>query len=380
LATAQEAVTYAKSKYRPQVSFNGIAKIGLSGATNGLGLLGLPASPFWKNLADAFNVNQDIFDFGRTKHALAVARANEEAAGHNVTEVEIRTAERAKVAFLRVLNAERFVQVSEEDLRERQQIERKSSEFHEVGLSSKLELDLASVAVRSAELSLAQRRDDEQANWAELFTALGQPEGQQYQLVEPSVQLSPPRDLATDISQALVNRPDLQSADARIQAQEEQIKYARSLRRPYLGAVFTGGYSRFPALTLGNQTATGVGLYAPIYTGGGLEAQIEAERHNLEAIRAQYASEKLAIRNEVSRNHAELLKTLESVQANQSIARYAEEALRLARTRYEVQLTSFVELISAEDATEQARANYAEALYGYQIARARLDASVGIQP
>jgi outer membrane protein len=272
------------------------------------------------------------------------------------------------------------VQVGEEDLRERQQIERKSSEFHEVGLSSKLELDLASVAVRSAELSLAQRRDDEQANWAELFTALGQPEGQQYQLVEPSVQLCPPRDLATDISQAVVNRPDLQSADARIQAQEEQIKYARSLRRPYLGAVFTGGYARFPALTLGNQTATGVGLYAPIYTGGGLEAQIEAERHNLEAIRAQYASEKLAIRNEVSRNHAELLKTLESVQANQSIARYAEEALRLARTRYEVQLTSFVELISAEDATEQARANYAEALYGYQIARARLDASVGIQP
>jgi len=76
----------------------------------------------------------------------------------------------------------------------------------------------------------------------------------------------------------------------------------------------------------------------------------------------------------------DLLKSLDSAQGNQRIAVYAEEALRLARTRYEAQLTSFVELITAEAATEHARADYAQALHDYQIAKAHLDAVMGLPP
>jgi len=80
VAAARALEGVARSRYFPLVSFDGIAKLGLSGATNGLGLLGLPASPFYQNLADAGNVRQDIFDFGRTRHATGVARAEAEAA------------------------------------------------------------------------------------------------------------------------------------------------------------------------------------------------------------------------------------------------------------------------------------------------------------
>ena len=43
LEAAQARVGMARSRYLPQVSFNGIAKLGLAGATNGLALLGLPS-------------------------------------------------------------------------------------------------------------------------------------------------------------------------------------------------------------------------------------------------------------------------------------------------------------------------------------------------
>ena len=75
-----------------------------------------------------------------------------------------------------------------------------------------------------------------------------------------------------------------------------------------------------------------------------------------------------------------MLKALDSAQANQDIAAYAEQALRLARTRYQAQLTSFVELVTAEAATEQAHGEYAQALYNYQIAQARLSAAIGLEP
>lgn len=380
VAAAQAQIALAKSKHRPQLSFNGIAKDGLAAATNGLALLGLPASPFYTNFAEALNVNQDIFDFGRTSHSVALMRAQEESAEQDLAETTIRVVETAKVAYLKVLSAQQLLQARQEDLRERQQIERKASEFFQAGLSSKLELDLAQVGSRTAELAVAQAQDDEQAAWADLFAALGEPAGPHYQLVDLEFQLVAPGDVATEINQALATRPDLKSVQAQVRAQLERLQYAQSLRRPYLGFVFTGGYARVPALLLSNQTSEGVGLSAPLYTGGGLKAQIQAEQHNLESIRARYASEVLAVRAEVSQDHAAVLKALASAEDDQKIAAYAEGALRLAQTRYQAQLTSFVEMITAEDATEQARANYAQAIYSYQIAKAHLNAAMGSTP
>jgi outer membrane protein TolC len=380
LQAAQARVEMARSRYFPQVSFNGIAKLGLAGATNGLGLLGLPASPFYRNLAEAGNVNQDIFDFGRTRHATAVGRAEAEAAKQELAETRLRVAEQAKVAFLRVLSAQRVSQVRQQGLRERQGVERKTQEFFQAGLSSKLDANLAEVGLRGAELAVAQARDDEQAAWAALFAALGRPEGTHYDLVEPQFTLAPPDHLTSEIDQALVTRPDLRALQAELEAQQQRVEYAQSLRRPVLLGVFSGGYARFAELTAAQLMAGGLGLVAPLYTGGGLEAQVKAERHTLDALRARYACRVLEVRVEVSRAHAELLKALDSAQANQQIAAYAEEALRLAQTRYRAQLTSFVELLTAEASTEQARAEYAQAVYNYQISRAHLNTAVGLEP
>jgi len=55
----------------------------------------------------------------------------------DLSEATVRVVERAKVAFLKVLSAQRLVRVREEDVLERQQIERKASEFFQAGLSSK---------------------------------------------------------------------------------------------------------------------------------------------------------------------------------------------------------------------------------------------------
>src|SRR6266851_2719664 len=84
---ADARVGEARAGYYPQFGFNGIAKAGLSGATNALGLVGLPASPLYRNFADSLNVSQSVFDFGRTKHRVAAEqklRAAAEAAAATV--------------------------------------------------------------------------------------------------------------------------------------------------------------------------------------------------------------------------------------------------------------------------------------------------------
>lgn len=377
---AKANVRIRKSGYYPQLSFNGIGKLGLSGATNGLGLLGLPASPFFRNLSDAANVNQNIFDFGQTRHSIKIANGEVRAAESALDEVRDRTAEQATVAFLKVLSLQSAIQVNEQDLKERRQVERKAQEFFEVGLSSKLDFDLAKVGTSSAELAMARSRAGENAAWTALFAALGRPEGGNYQLAEPQIELEAPATLDVEIGQALASRPDLMEMKAEIKAQEERVEYARSLRWPSLRAVFTGGYARFAELTASQLMAGGLGVFAPIYAGGSLKAQIQAEESGLDAIRAEYSFKTLEIRKEVSRARASEMKALNSAKADQEIASYAEEALRLAQTRYDAQLISMVELLAAESTAESARVAYAQALYDYQIARTRLSSAIGLQP
>src|SRR5260370_42211155 len=68
---ADARVREARAGYYPQLGFNGIAKMGLSGATNDLRLRGLPASPLYRNFADSLNASQTVFDFGLTIHRVA---------------------------------------------------------------------------------------------------------------------------------------------------------------------------------------------------------------------------------------------------------------------------------------------------------------------
>src|SRR5216684_3135447 len=96
--TVEEAdarIRQARAGYYPQFGFNGIAKVGLSGATNALGLVGLPNSPLYRNFADSLNASQSIFDFGRTKHRVAYERRLRDAAAADVSTVEVEVALRA---------------------------------------------------------------------------------------------------------------------------------------------------------------------------------------------------------------------------------------------------------------------------------------------
>ncbi len=379
VAGAQARVGVSKSNYFPQVSFNGIGKLGLSGATNGLGLVGLPASPFYRNLSDAANVNQNIYDFGRTKHSVGWARAEVDAAQHNLDAVQIHVAERASEAYLRVLSAQQAIKVNEQALRERQEVLRRSQEFYQAGLSSKLDVDLSQVGLSNTELALTKARNDQRVAWTELAAALNAPGVSQYELVEPEIELTPPTSIEAETSVALTARPDLKVLEAEIRAQEQRLEQTRSSRWPALRGVFSGGYARFAELTPDRLLVGGLGLLAPLFTGGEIKSQIEVEQRNLESLRAQYQARTLDVRSQVSRAHAEILNALDTAETDKKTSVYAAEALRLARTRYEAQLASFVNLLTAEAAAESARVDHARALYDYQIAKAHLDAAMGLR-
>jgi outer membrane protein TolC len=142
-------------------------------------------------------------------------------------------------------------------------------------------------------------------------------------------------------------------------------------------ALFSSGWVRFSDYSPGKLLLGAFGVDLPLFTGGRLENVIAEAQAHLAQTRA--ARDELAqdIRFQVQRAYNELLSSIEMVRANEQLITQAREALRLANVRYRVQLGSFVELTSALAAASSAEAQYAQALYKYKLAEARLNYAAG---
>src|SRR5438128_2339702 len=142
---AEARVRQARAGYYPQIGFNGIAKAGLSGATNALGLVGLPASPLFRNFADSLNASQPVFDFGRTKHLVAYQRKLRNVAEADIATVEAEVSLKVVEAYYRVLRAQRLRDVVADIIQSREATVRRAQAFYEGQMRSRVDLDLARV-------------------------------------------------------------------------------------------------------------------------------------------------------------------------------------------------------------------------------------------
>jgi len=352
---AEARIKEARSGYFPQVGFNGIAKTGLSGATNALGLVGLPNSPFYRNLADSLNISQNGFDFGRTSHQVVFQRRERDAALADVDRVKASVTLEAKHAFFELVRARRLEDAAHEVVADRQLMFRQAQAFYEAQFRSRVDVDLAQAGLAQAQRDELKARKQRGVAEADLDRALGLTESANYILNTPD--LSPPKldMLSPALALAYRSRPELRSVDANVAAAAERVQLARSQKRPLLRFAFSGGYARLSTLAFDQFTAGGAGLLLPLLTGGRLAGQLEEAEAQLRGMQNDAESLKQQIGYEV---RVAWLKTQEAVEALpllESQATAARSAVRLASERYQARLGSAVEVMSAQT-------NLAEAL------------------
>jgi multidrug efflux system outer membrane protein len=153
-------------------------------------------------------------------------------------------------------------------------------------------------------------------------------------------------------SELLKRRPDVRAALARIQASAARVQQARSELYPKL--LLTGIAGRqgtsFPGLSLGSGNFFNIGpqLLLPIFTGGKIRANIEANNAKLEQAKTEYEAELLAAFQEAEdaiaayRLHQEQLNKLEEA------AGFSRSALKLSQDLYKAGLGDFLGVLDAE--------------------------------
>ncbi len=178
----------------------------------------------------------------------------------------------------------------------------------------------------------------------------------------------------------LIDRPDTQALQLKIEALEANLGFVRSKSLPNINGFGAGGQGRFNGTTVKEEQRHGVGslgLLFPIFTGGRLKAERDEASAELEGALAANDQLNQQVRLEITQAYFQLLDLSQRIGVADEQEKAAEQALTLANARNQAQLRSFLDVVIAEVAETKAKTNYGRTLYDFERAEAQLDFAVG---
>ena len=335
---------------------------------------GLNNPIIYERAAAGVMVSQLITDFGRTRNLVSSADYSAKAENQNAVATKEQILLAVDQAFYGALQAQAVMAVAQQTVGARQTVADQVGALFKSKLKSQLDFSFASVNLAQAQLLVLDAENNENAALATLSMILGYRDTQRFQLVEDATAISPPSSNVDDlISQALSARPEILSLQFQEQAAQKFQHAEHDLFLPNISAVGAAGDTPVRNPVLSNwYGAVGVNVQIPLFNGF-----LYTARSREAALKAQAAHDRvLDLRNRISRDVRTGWLNANAAYARLSVTRQLLEqsnlALDLAQTRYNMGLSSIVELSQAQLQQTQAQISNAQAAYDFRLASAVL--------
>jgi len=288
-----------------------------------------------------------------------------------------------KTAYYEALLAQNIEKVAEEQVRTLEAQERDAQGFYDHGVIPKNDLLKSKIAKASAVQELEKARSDSQLSLSRLSIAMGHSVNSDFSLVPVETVVSDPGDLSSLMDAALKNRPEMKIMEKNLDAYEASITLARSTCYPEISLV--GRYEQN-----GNDTAasendysndhnTSVSVQAKwtFFEWGKNHADIQKVRYEKQAFSEKIKAASDQIRLETKQEYLAVKVREKNIKTAEEALGQAQENFRITRSRYLQNVTTATEVLEAQTFLSRAESDYHKSIYGYLIARARLNRATG---
>jgi outer membrane protein TolC len=339
------------------------------------------------------NASFTLYNFGKREGAVQSARETLSATQYNLKTTADTVVLGVKQAYYSYLQAIALVRVREETVRDRDLIVRQAQAFYDVGTRARIDFVRAQSNLFSAQSDLIAAQNAMRVSWVTLKNAMGLPDLPEQPVssvpasqVESFAVTTFPLTLEQARSQAFSIRPELQSFDAQLRAQDQIIATNRRGHLPDLLA--DANYSHRTKSNYSNSDAADafhfqpswqaqLSLNIPIFDGFRTTNRIEESVRTYYAIKSQAEQQKQQVALEVEQGYANVGSAQERIKATRAAEQAARENLELANGRYQVGVGSIIEVTDAQALYVSAEVDYVNSLYNYKIAEAQLLRAVG---
>ena len=344
----------------------------------------LTASRLFEHAGAGGGFSQLLTDFGRTRNLVASSALQEKAQNANAVATQYDIELAADQAFYNALQAQETLKVAQQNVTTRQALQSQVNQMTANKLKSTLDLSFANVSLSQAKLLALDAQNNADSTMAVLDEVLGLDHQINFELIDDgSAVQEPPPDIEQLIQESLRQRPDLQALQFSAQSAAKFSHAQRDQLFPSVAASGTVGTVPIrPAQYYVTNWwgAIGVNVNIPVFNGFLYTAQAKES-----SLRAQAATEQTReLRDRIVRDVRTAWlaanTSYQKVSVSVELLQEANLGLKLAQTRYQMGLSSIVELSQAEYQQTDAAIGNANAQYQYRMALATLNYQIGSVP
>jgi TolC family type I secretion outer membrane protein len=325
----------------------------------------------------SFQVNQLLYDFGKTLGQVGQSKALYDVAKMNLSNVRQQVVLDAKTAFYGYLAAERAVIVSEDNLRLNEDLVRQAQGFYQVGVRAKIDVTTAEANLYTAQSDLITARNNFQIAQVTLMTALGLKSWPYDGLTFQPDTRPKLMNLADAKEKALTDRPDYLKNKFQQKADQEAIRTARS---GYFPTLYSQGLQNTQGKPYGDMRGTwslSLNASVPIFEGLTTKYSVQQAKANLRATESNAEVLRQDINKQVEQSYLNVRAAAEKTRATEKGKEAAKENWDLAQGRYKAGVGSIIEVTDAQVKFFNAELSFIRSVYDLKVAEAQLEKAVG---
>lgn len=311
------------------------------------------------------NLSFNLDLWGKNRASLAAATSDAEAARYEVAEARLAltTGIAATYADLVTLHAQR--DTLESALAIREDTLRLVSTRVATGLDTRAELKQAQSRVPATRAELAATDEAIALTRNALAALVGAGPDRALTIVRPKAMALKAQGVPMGASIDLIGRrPDIAAARASVEAAASRIKVARAAFYPDISLSALIGLQSLGLNNLFKSSSTfgsaGPAISLPIFHGGALQGQYRGARGAYDEAVARYDSGVIQALRQVADAATSQKALIVRLSESRAALADAEEGNALARKRYEGGLSSYLDVLSAEEGVLEARQTVAE--------------------
>jgi outer membrane protein len=375
----EQVVREFRAAYLPSLTGNITAVGADSGSRLAAGVLNNPI--VYSRVGTGVSMNQLVTDFGRTQSLVRSASLNANAQREAVNFTKADVILQTDGAFLAVLRERALLSVARETVQARQLLADQVSALFQNKLKSSLDLSFANVNLADAKLLLSDAENNVQSAQAELARILALPNDVQFDLVDPGLSNQGVQSSDELVQLALQKRPDLLQQRLQVQSAQQFAEAEQRLSRPTVGVVGTAGYvpAGEPQIP-GTFGAVGANISIPVFNGGLFKARRFEAAERAAAAGQGLRDLEFRIAKEVRVAWLDAASAHDRLGLTQQLLDQAKLALDLAQTRYNLGLSSIVELSQSQLQYTSAEIARSRAQYDYDAQETVLKFQAGLLP
>lgn len=335
---------------------------------------------FVENFRPELVSSMSLFRGGQDYYLKKAAELGVEAAELERSAVHNRLAASVTAAYYAVLAAPRQVEAARHSV-EAVESELKTARIqHQEG--ALLKSDVLSLEVRRSEARETELRalNAVELTRSGLRTLLGldTTEPLEIQETEPRP-LDQKDDINGLITQALVQRPEIQAAARQIEMREKELRAEQGGHLPRVNAYAAYGINnRSPSFNFNNDNLTmGINAEVDLFSGGATVARVAGAERKLAEARAIGERTRLEVEDDVRKAQANLTEARQRREVAESALASANEALRSVREQYRSGAVTVTRYLEAQADQSQSEIRQVTARYDVQVASALLQQALG---